>query len=72
MKLNKEQLEMLSDCILSKQANILNVCDIKGIREKANEMLKELRDLNHLICDDIEEVDTLNRNHQGLIVEEGE
>ena len=60
MKLNKEQLEMLSDCILSKQANILNVCDIKGIREKANEMLKELRDLNHLICDDIEEVDTLN------------
>ena len=60
MKLNKEQLEMLSDCILSKQANILNVCYIKGIREKANEMLKELRDLNHLICDDIEEVDTLN------------
>jgi len=60
MKLNKEQLEMLSDCILSKQANILNVCDIKGIREKANEMLKELRDLNHLICDDIEEIDTLN------------
>ena len=62
MKLNKEQLEMLSDCILSKQANILNVCYIKGIREKANEMLKELRDLNHLICDDIEEVDTLNHS----------
>jgi len=53
MKLTKEQLEMLSDCILSKMGHIRDVANIRGLVETSNEVIEELHKLNTIICNEL-------------------
>ena len=58
MKLTKEQLEILSECIYNQMNHIGNTrTTTKGLINSIKRELKKLQELNHIICNELERID---------------
>ena len=55
MKLTKEQLETLSNCILSQMQIVRGTSGLSTVLDIAiNQALEKLQALNHIICNELE------------------
>ena len=57
MKLTKEQLEMLSDCVLSEMKRVNSAISAhkdKSIQELLKEVINKQQKINHIICNQLE------------------
>lgn len=57
MKLSKEELEILSECLLSKMREISNIKPVSNALSVAIQSeLEELQNLNSVVCDELKKI----------------
>ena len=58
MKLTKEQLKTLSDCILSEMKRVESLRGSSWVisNEVLNEAQRKLQEINHIICNELERI----------------
>jgi hypothetical protein len=63
MKLNKEELEILSECILSKMREVSGIKPTtQTLKDAIQSELDELRYLNSIVCDELNKIQVESNN----------